>query len=279
MLPGMLAVVAHRRHGTNARLVEQGAVLLPPRRALRSLGAGDAALGRLDVKTTLDGIEPGLWTLRRLQRRGVTVLNPPDALSAMHDKLVTAIRLRQVNVPHPWSAYLPVGASPRGIELPVVIKPRFGSWGRHVHLCTTRGELRRRLKALQDEPWFREQGALIQELVPPTGSDLRLLVAGGEVVGAIERVAAPGEWRTNVALGGTRRPARPERRAKALAVAAAAAVGADLTGVDLLRHGSSYVVLELNGAVDFTDEYSLDGTCVFAKTLEALMGRALPEAA
>jgi [lysine-biosynthesis-protein LysW]--L-2-aminoadipate ligase len=275
----MLAVVAHRRHGTNARLVEQGAALLSPRAALRELGPGDVALARLDVKTTLDGIEPGMWSLRRLERRGVVVLNPPEAVAAMHDKLLTAMRLRQVNVPHPASAYLPVGASPRGIALPAVVKPRFGSWGEHVHLCATRNQLRRCLRALRDERWFLEQGALVQELVPPTGCDLRVLVAGGEVVGAIERVAAPGEWRTNVALGGTRRPARPDRRARALALAAAAAVGADLTGVDLLRRGRSYVVLELNGAVDFTEEYSLDSTCVFARTLEALAGRAVPEAA
>jgi [lysine-biosynthesis-protein LysW]--L-2-aminoadipate ligase len=275
----MLALVAHRRDGTNARLAEQGAAVLSPRAALRALTPGDVALARLDVRRTIDGIEPGLWTLRRLERRGVQVLNAPDALAAMHDKLLTAIRLRHVNVPHPRSAYLHLGAAARSIELPAVIKPRFGSWGRHVHLCATRGELRRCLRALRDESWFRERGALVQELVPPTGSDLRVLVAGGEVVGAIERVAAPGEWRTNVALGGTRRPVRPDRRACALALAAAAAVGADLTGVDLLRRGRSYVVLELNGAVDFTDEYSLDGECVFGRTLAALVGRALPEAA
>ncbi len=275
----MLALVAHRRDGTNARLAEQGAIVLSPRAALRSLTPGDVAVARLDVRRTLDGIEPGLWTLRRLEERGVHVLNPPDALAAMHDKLLTAIRLRHVNVPHPRSAYLHVGAAARSIELPAVIKPRFGSWGRHVYLCRTRAELRRCLRTLHDELWFREHGALVQELVPPTGFDLRVLVAGGEVVGAIERVAAPGEWRTNVALGGTRRPARPDRRACALALAAAAAVGADLTGVDLLRRGRSYVVLELNGAVDFTDEYSLDGLCVFGRTLAALLGRALPSAA
>ena len=107
--------------------------------------------------------------------------------------------------------------------------------------------------------------ALAQELIPPRGRDLRLLVAGGEVVGAIERVAQAGEWRTNVALGGERRAVRPPEDACRLAVRAAAAIGADLVGVDLLPDGEGgYVVLELNGAADFTQDYSLDGADVFA---------------
>ena len=275
----MLALVAHRRTGTNALLAERGATIVTPRAALSTLGPGDVALARLDVRPSLDGIEPGLWSLRRLERQGVSVLNPPDALVAMHDKLETALRLRAVNLPHPRTAFLPAGASPSGIELPVVIKPRFGSWGRHVHLCTTKRSLRRCLQQLRDEPWFREQGAIAQELIEPTGRDLRILVAAGEVVGAIARVAAKGEWRTNVALGGTRHPAIPSRRARSLALAAAAAVGADLVGVDLLPRGRSHVVLELNGAVDFTPEYALDGNDVFAKALLALGARSLPQAA
>jgi glutathione synthase/RimK-type ligase-like ATP-grasp enzyme len=61
-------------------------------------------------------------------------------------------------------------------------------------------------------------------------------------------------------LGGKREPANPSREACALAVAAAAAVGADLAGVDLLPvPGAGYVVLEVNGAVDFTHRYALGG--------------------
>jgi glutathione synthase/RimK-type ligase-like ATP-grasp enzyme len=93
-------------------------------------------------------------------------------------------------------------------------------------------------------------------------------------VGAVERIAAPGEWRTNVALGGVRRPVSPPLAARELALAAAAAAEADLVGVDLLptREGG-WVVIELNGAVEFTDDYSLDRE-VFAAAAEALVAAA-----
>ncbi len=95
-------------------------------------------------------------------------------------------------------------------------------------------------------------------------------MAGGEVVGAAERVAAAGNGRTNVSLGGTLRPADVPP-ARSLAVAAAAAVGADLVGVDLLPiDGDRYLVLELNGAVDFDESYTLDGGDVFVEAALAL---------
>jgi glutathione synthase/RimK-type ligase-like ATP-grasp enzyme len=111
---------------------------------------------------------------------------------------------------------------------------------------------------------------LVQSLVPPAGHDVRLLVAGGRVVGAEARIAAAGEWRTNISLGGSHRPTVPSPEACELAVAAAAALAADFIGVDLLPRGRGYVVLELNGAVDFETVYSLPGRDVFADVADAL---------
>lgn len=261
----LLALVAHRATETNVALAAAAPRgidfrILAPERALDILTASDAALGRLDVLPSLDGVDDGLWALGSLAARGVRTLNRASTLLTAHDKLLTARVLHRAGLPHPRTRLLdPCGPLPE-LELPVVVKPRFGSWGRDVALCEDDSALLRHLVELEQRPWYRRQGALVQELVPPQGSDLRLVVAGGVVVGAISRVARPGEWRTNVALGARRVPASPSAAACELAIRAAAAAGAELLGVDLLPDGAGgWTVLELNGAVDFTADYGLDG--------------------
>jgi RimK family alpha-L-glutamate ligase len=271
------AVVAHRHSDTNSALVAASeavgvpADVLSPRDALRILEAGDVALGRLDVREGLDGIETGSIELERLAAGGVEVLNRPSSLVAAHDKLLTARALRLAGLPHPHTSLIAEGLPAQAPELPLVLKPRFGSWGRDVVRCETREELDSALHRAAFRGWFREHGALMQELVPPIGWDLRLVVAGGCVVGAARRVAAPGEWRTNVSLGGRSEPVSPPPLARTLAIGAAAAIRADLVGVDLLPTQSGYVIAELNGAVDFRPWYTLDGDDVFAETVVQLL--------
>jgi tetrahydromethanopterin:alpha-L-glutamate ligase len=261
------------------RIGLETAALTPPEAARRA-GHGDLVLAQLDVRPSLDGVEAGAARLRGLRSRGITVLNGPEALLACHDKLVTALRLGRAGLPHPDTAYLSAASSRRDVSrlrFPVVVKPRFGSRGEHVVRCGDPDALGSLLGKLRKKAWFRRQGALIQELVPPAGHDLRVLVAGGRVVGAVRREAPPGEWRTNVSLGAVRRPVLPQPGECELAVAAAAAAGADLAGVDLIpRPDGSFDVLEVNGAPEFTAAYSLDGRDVFEAVLLALL---LPEPA
>lgn len=247
------------------------AVELSPPEAFTKLGPGDVALVRLDVLQTLDGVEPGMPLMYALELRGVRVLNPPQVLLRVHDKLETARWLQAAEIPHPRTTYADLVRGPVGVQPPVVVKPRFGSWGRDVFLCETRGVLRHCLAELRDRPWFRKNGALVQELVPLSRQDLRVVVAAGRVVGAARRQAAPGEWRTNVSLGGALLAADPSPAAIALAVRAAGVVEADLVGVDLLPlPDGSHVVLELNGAVDFDGRYSLGGGDAYLDAAAAL---------
>jgi [lysine-biosynthesis-protein LysW]--L-2-aminoadipate ligase len=257
------AVVAHRRSATNEALVAAARAwglhseLLDPHTALTSLEPGDVALARLDVRERLDGIERGTGELERLAAGGVDVRNPPGSLVVAHDKLLTARALRLAGLPHPHTTLVSPTLPAPVPELPVVLKPRFGSWGRDVERCTTADELDGALVRLQRKPWFREHGAIAQELVEPRGWDMRLVVAGGRVIGAACRIAPRGEWRTNVALGAQVEPVDPPPLARALALAAAQAGRADLVGVDLLpTPNGGFLVLELNGAVDFRPVYA-----------------------
>jgi RimK family alpha-L-glutamate ligase len=253
------------------------AEVVTPSLCLELLRSGDVALGRVDVRRSLDGVESGLLVLAALRRRGVHLLNTPAALIRAHDKLRTARALAAASVPHPETGHVTLARPVSPVAPPVVVKPRFGSWGADVIRCETDAELREAVAALAERPWFRRHGALVQALVPPLGHDLRVLVAGGTIVGAESRIAAPDEWRTNISLGGSACAALVPPRARRLAVAAAHAVGGDFVGIDLLPDGDGYVVIEVNGAVDFEVRYSLPGRDVFADIAEGL-GLVRPEA-
>jgi ribosomal protein S6--L-glutamate ligase len=117
-----------------------------------------------------------------------------------------------------------------------VSKPLFGSRGRGISRVTTSAEAAAAGAA---------GVAYLQEFIPHPGWDLRILVVGAAAF-AMRRVAAGGEWRTNVSLGG--RPEAVEASAAELDVArrAAAVVGARIAGVDILPGPAGPVVLEVN---------------------------------
>jgi ribosomal protein S6--L-glutamate ligase len=241
---------------------------------LRATTNGDLVVNRVDVLPTLDGAGPGMWCLTGVEETGAELLNRPTSLYLAHDKLATAGVLAEARIPHPRTVHVRSRHDVPPFEPPFVVKPRFGSWGRDVVLCTDRRSLGRALDEASRRAWFRQDGALVQERIGRERTDLRVLVVRGVVCGAVRRVAAPGEWRTNIALGGTRRPADPDAAACDLAVRTVCALGLDLAGVDLMRDATGdWIVIEVNGAADFTAEYGIAGRDVFAEAAAALLDR------
>lgn len=269
------AIVAHARTETNVALASAWRAgetygVLEPRQALYTLGFGDTALARLDVRRTLDGVEPGLSDLVELERRGVRVLNRPEALLAGHDKLLCARLLESGHVPAPRTELVAGDWSELAARLPFVIKPRFGSWGADVYLVEDESTLTELDRELANRPWRERGGAIVQEPVPPIGFDLRVLVAHGTVVGAVRRRAGDGEWRNNVSCGALRLTDTIEPAAAMLALDAVEMTCLDLAVVDIMPlPGGGFCVLEVNAAPDFGLDYNA-GENVFELVVERL---------
>jgi glutathione synthase/RimK-type ligase-like ATP-grasp enzyme len=114
----------------------------------------------------------------------------------------------------------------------------------------------------------------VQRTIAPAGRrDLRVLVAAAEVAGAMERVTD--SWRANIARGARPRAVALSAAERGLALAAAAALEADVAGVDLLvSPDGEIVVLEVNGIPGWQALQSIceeDLTARVARSCEALV--------
>ena len=125
----------------------------------------------------------------------------------------------------------------------IVVKPLFGAMGNGIVRVEERDVAHRVFRALELE----RAVYYVQRTIAPAGRrNLRVLVVAGEVAGAMERVSD--SWRANIARGAHARAVALSAAEGALALAATAAIGADIAGVDLLvAPGGEVVVLEVNG--------------------------------
>ena len=208
-----------------------------------SLHTADAILVRTMPAGTLEQVISRMDILARLAIRGCVVLNNPKSLESAIDKYVTTTRLIDAGIPVPPSAIVQSSADLEKCNVQfggdVVLKPIFGSNGQG--LFRLDGDT----KPLP--PFFSETGvAVAQQYIANDGWDARILVVGTEAF-AMRRIAADGEWRTNIARGGKAELFTPPSEWIQLAHAATQAVGAHIAGVDILpgRDGSIWV-LEVN---------------------------------
>src|SRR2546427_48196 len=100
--------------------------------------------------------------------------------------------------------------------------------------------------------WGLGQEILLQEFVAESrGRDIRALVVGDRVVGAMRREAPRGEFRSNLHRGGFGSAVQLAADYAEAAVRAAQVVGLDVAGVDLLESNDGPKVVELNSSPGF----------------------------
>lgn len=215
----------------------------------QSLAEADAVVvrGMPGIPAAGDRLEEVIFrmdALGRLAAGGVPVVNPPRSLELAIDKYLSLATMAAAGIPVPRTLVVQDAAAAReafeALGGDCVAKPLFGSRGVGLTRVTSADDAAALVRP-------RGGVAYLQEFLPHPGWDARLLVIDGRVV-AMKRIAAAGEWRTNISQG-----ARPEAFAPPpawidLAIRATRAMGALVAGVDLLQTPDGRVsVLEVNG--------------------------------
>lgn len=196
-----------------------------------------------------------LCAARTLESSGVLVLNAAAAIATCGDKWQTSLALAAAGLPVPRTA---LGLTPAAaltaleeIGYPALVKPLTGSWGRLIAELRDRRMAEEVFEYISALPGPASHLVYVQELIAKPGRDIRAIVVGGELLGATYRIAAG--TRTNVARGAVSRPCDETADIGKLAVAAAAATGADIAAVDLIEDGEGQLlVLEVNHRAEFS---------------------------
>lgn len=168
------------------------------------------------------------------------------AVHIAHDKFLTTATLSHNGIPVP-KTYLV--KTKRGIanlaskiNFPIMIKLMNGSGGMGVMYVDNHDAMGSIIESMN----ILKQEALVQEYIENAGEDLRVLVAGDEIIGAMKRVAAPGEKRANIKAGGHGVKYAPPKEIEEIAFKSAEAIEAKICAIDIVEGKDGPKVIEAN---------------------------------
>ncbi|ODR98893.1 hypothetical protein AUC68_06880 [Methyloceanibacter methanicus] len=218
-----------------------------------------------------------LGLLHALRERGVTVWNDARAIERCVDKSTTTFFLQKAGLPTPRtfagvdrSTAEEVVARLASEGHKIVEKPLFGAQGKGVRLIETASDL--------SPPEAVDGVYYLQEFVPPAQEhhqDWRLFVCGGRVVASMIRHGE--DWITNIKLGARAEAAIASQELAELAVGAAASVGADYAGVDIIQaRDGRFLVLEVNSMPAWNGLQKVTSLRLSDTVVDAFLAAALP---
>ena len=195
-----------------------------------------------------------LSVIRQFERMNVPTLPNSASIEASKDKLYANQILAQAGLPIPKTLLTRFPCKAELVEkqvgFPCVMKVITGSHGAGVYLCRTPKEfedLSELISSLDSKT-----SMIIQEYISDSeGRDLRVIVIGGRVVGAMQRTATDGSFKANISRGGEGAPHEVDDEMEMLAIQVAKVLDLDIAGVDLLFHPDGYKICEANSSPGF----------------------------
>ncbi len=228
--PRLIAHVGYKPHLNvgNINILEELDVLI-----IRPIGRG-----------SLEEIVFRMDMLYRLQRLGLLIINPPEAIEHCVDKYDILAILEDNGISVPRTAVTEnVDEALRAFDElggDVVIKPLFGSRG----IGATRVTDSEIASTIFRSLTFYHDVIYLQEFVPHGFSDIRAFVIGDRVVAAMRRVA--NSWKTNYSQGARPVPITLDNTLEEMAVKSARLIECKIAGVDILESPGGPLVVEVN---------------------------------
>ncbi len=195
-----------------------------------------------------------IYLAKQFEAKGYRVFNCSSTIMNCDDKAFTYLKMQEKKVPTPETVVLPYSMgediSPRinsilemvrPLGLPFVLKERVGSFGNQVYLIEDEEQLKLVLHSIGTRPLLAQRF-----IAESSGKDTRVFVVGKKIVAAANRTNET-DFRSNVNQGGTIEACKKiPRKMKKLALKASKCVHADFCGIDIVKEGKEYYVLEIN---------------------------------
>jgi ribosomal protein S6--L-glutamate ligase len=230
-----------------------------------------------DLDAVIPRIRPsvtryGCALLRQFETMGVYCQNDGGAIAKSRDKLYSlqALLNAGLNIPITGFANSPLDTQDLISMVsgaPLIIKLLEGSQGRGVVLAETDKAAESVINAFKS----LNANILVQEFIKEAkGKDIRCFVIEGKVVAAIERVAAPGEFRANLHQGGRASLVKVTPEERRIAVKAAKAMDLSVAGIDIIRSAKGPLLLEVNSSPGLEGIESATGMDIASMMINAI---------
>lgn len=206
----------------------------------------DAVIPRIRPSITFYGCA----LVRQFESMGVLCLNTANAITQSRDKLhsLQLLLSKGIDIPITGFAHSPLDTE-HLIKMvggaPLIIKLLEGTQGKGVVLAETKKASESVINAFKS----LNANILAQEFIKEAeGKDLRCFVIDNKVVAAVERHAAPGEYRANIHRGGRAFLTKLSPEEKKLAILSAKTLNLSVAGVDILRSSKGPLLIECNSS-------------------------------
>ena len=212
----------------------------------KPLSRYDAILPRIGASITFFGIA----VVRQFEQMSVYTPNTSHGIANSRDKLRSLQILSRYDIRIPASTFVrdrsdAANAIERVGGAPVIIKLLEGTQGIGVILAPDAKVAEAIIETLHSTG----TNVLLQRFISESrGRDIRALVVGDRVVGAMRRTATGDEFRSNVHRGGSAEAVDLHPAFAKAAVRAAQIMGLRVAGVDMLEGSDGPLIMEVNSS-------------------------------